>query len=100
MPDAEFKAGDIVTGLEPDEHVEIRRVAPFGNKTLIEGITVVSCREIRRPLGQEELARLTKVRGSVYTSQPFIFNRPYGTSDLGVSHFSSQLNDMGIRGYS
>jgi superfamily II DNA or RNA helicase len=67
MPDAEFKAGDIVTGLEPDEHVEIRRVEPFGNKTLIEGITVVSRREIRRPLGQDELARLTKVRGSVFT---------------------------------
>lgn len=42
MPDVELKPGDIVTGLEPDEHVEIRRVAPFGGKTLVEGVTVSS----------------------------------------------------------
>jgi hypothetical protein len=59
--------GDIVAGLEPDEHVEIRRVAPFGSKTLIEGVTATSRREIRRPLSAEELERLTKVRGSEYT---------------------------------
>jgi superfamily II DNA or RNA helicase len=59
--------GDIVAGLEPDEHVEIRRVAPFGNKTLVEGVTATSRREIRRPLSEEELERLTKVRGSEYT---------------------------------
>lgn len=39
--------GDIVSGLEPDEHVEIRRVAPFATKTLIEGVTMTSRREIR-----------------------------------------------------
>jgi len=43
----DLTTGDIVTGLEPDEHVEIRRVAPFGAKTLIEGVTVTSRREIR-----------------------------------------------------
>jgi hypothetical protein len=67
MPDVELKPGDIVTGLEPDEHVEIRRVAPFGSRTLVEGVTVSSRREIRRPLSQEDLGRLTKVRGSSYS---------------------------------
>jgi hypothetical protein len=37
MQSIELKAGDIVAGLEPDEHVEIRTVKPFGSKTLIEG---------------------------------------------------------------
>ena len=63
----EFNPSDIVAGLEPDEHVEIRRMVPFGNKTLIEGVGVTSRREIRRPLSQEELSRLTKVRGADYT---------------------------------
>jgi len=67
MPDTDLNAGDIVAGLEPDEHVEIRRIAPFGNKTLLEGIGVTSRREIKRPLGPDELARLTKVRGADYT---------------------------------
>jgi hypothetical protein len=39
-------SGDIVAGLEPDEHVEIRRVASFGTKTMIDGVTVTSRREI------------------------------------------------------
>jgi hypothetical protein len=30
----ELKPGDIVAGLEPDEHVEVRRVAPFRGKTI------------------------------------------------------------------
>ena len=67
MPEIGLNPGDIVAGLEPDEHVEIRRIAPFGSKTLIEGIGVMSRREIRRPLGTDELARLTKVRGSDFT---------------------------------
>lgn len=66
MPE-ELKQGDIVSGLEPDEHVEIRRIAPFGGKVLIEGIGVISRREIRRPLGEDELARVAKVRGSDFT---------------------------------
>jgi hypothetical protein len=67
MQSVELKAGDIVAGLEPVEHVEIRSVKPFGDKTLIEGIAVTSRREIRRPLGPDELAQLVKVRGSDYT---------------------------------
>jgi len=67
MLDSELKAGDIIAGLEPDEHVEVRRVVPFGNKTLVEGIGVTSRHEIRRPLDQDELVRLTKVRGADYS---------------------------------
>jgi hypothetical protein len=67
MAATDLQPGDIVAGLEPDEHVEVRRVLPFGGKTLVEGIGVASRREIRRPLGTEELARLTKVRGSAFT---------------------------------
>lgn len=62
-----FEAGDIVIGLEPEEHVEIRRIAPFGNKTLVEGVTINTRREIRRPLTDQQLIQLTKVRGSDYT---------------------------------
>ncbi len=67
MLDAELEPGDIVAGLEPNEHVEVQRVAPFGNKTLVEGVGVTSRRVVRRPLTPEELARLTKVRGADYT---------------------------------
>jgi hypothetical protein len=67
MAATDLQPGDIVAGLEPDEHVEVRRVLPFGGKTLVEGVGVASRREIRRPLGTEELARLTKVRGSAFT---------------------------------
>lgn len=75
----DLNSGDIVSGLEPDEHVEIRQIKPFGAKTLIEGVTVTSRREIRRPLSAEELARLTKVRGSEYT-----FDGEAGAFMLGV----------------
>jgi len=67
MPSSELSPGDIVAGLEPDEHVEVRRVVPFGSKTLIEGVGVTSRREIKRPLSEEELARVTKVRGFRFT---------------------------------
>lgn len=67
MADIEFKSGDIISGLEPDEHVEIRRLTPFGNRMLVEGVGLISRREIKRPLAQDELTRLTKVRGSDYT---------------------------------
>ena len=79
MESLRFEAGDIVAGLEPDDHVEIRRVAPFGNKTLIEGVTVITRREIRRPLTGEELGRLTKVRGTEYS-----FSGNAGAFLLGV----------------
>src|ERR1043165_5187359 len=67
MPTAPITPGDFVAGLEPDEHVEVSKVNSFGTKTLVEGVGVTSRRFIRRPLGNEELARLTKIRGSSFT---------------------------------
>ncbi len=63
-----FSPGDIVQGLDPTELVEIRSITPFGaNRVRVDGVTVTSHHEIRRPITLDELARLTKVRGSEYT---------------------------------
>jgi superfamily II DNA or RNA helicase len=68
MSTAALAPGDIVAGLEPDEHVEITKVTPFaGGRTLVEGIGVSSRRLFRRPLAGEELARITRLRGSSFT---------------------------------
>jgi hypothetical protein len=50
-----FEIGDIVSGLEPGELVEIQRLAPFGGKTLVEGIGVETRRQVKGPLASEEL---------------------------------------------
>jgi len=42
--------GDVVSGLEPNELVEVRRLVPFGPRTLLEGVTLQCRREIRPPL--------------------------------------------------
>ncbi len=69
-------AGDIVSGLDPGELVEIQRIAPFGGKLLVEGVGVQSRRVIKRPYTGDELNRLTKVRGAQCTydgdSQAFL----------------------------
>lgn len=39
-------AGDIISGLEPDELVEVRRVAAFGERTPIEGVTLETKHEM------------------------------------------------------
>lgn len=62
-----LEPGDVVQGLEPNEHVEIRRVVPFGSKVLLEGIGLRSRREIKRPLDGDDLSRLQIVRGQDYT---------------------------------
>ena len=59
--------GDIVEGLDPTELVEVTRVAGFGEKTLIEGVTVASRRLLRRPLSALELAGLRKLRSKDLT---------------------------------
>ena len=59
-----LKIGDVVSGLDSTELVEIRKISPFGDKILIEGIGTQSHRLIIRPLSQEELGRLEKVRGT------------------------------------
>jgi SNF2 family DNA or RNA helicase len=67
--------GDVVSGLEPNELVEVRRLAAFGSKTLVEGITLQTRREIRRPLSAEELAQLVKIRSESHSfdGDPQIF---------------------------
>lgn len=65
MPDATVVPGDIVSGLDPNELVEIKRLTPFaGGKTLVVGQGVNSRREIKRPLSTEQIAELRKVRGA------------------------------------
>ena len=59
--------GDVVEGLETSELVEIQRVVPFGNKTLIEGVGLQSRRLVKRPLSDEELAELVRVRGQQHS---------------------------------
>jgi SNF2 family DNA or RNA helicase len=60
---APIAPGDIVSGLEPAELVEVQRLSAFGGRTLLEGVGVQSRRLIRRPLSAEDLAALVKVRG-------------------------------------
>jgi superfamily II DNA or RNA helicase len=59
--------GDIVSGLEPDELVEIQRIVPFGGKKLIEGIGAQSRRLIKRPLSDNEISKLVVVRGKAHS---------------------------------
>jgi hypothetical protein len=49
-----FEPGDVVSGLEQGELVEIQRISPFGSKTLLEGVTMTSRRQIRKPLTFDE----------------------------------------------
>jgi superfamily II DNA or RNA helicase len=65
--DNKLAPGDVVSGLEPSELVEIQRVTPFGGKTLVEGVGLQSRRMVKRPLAVEELAALIKVRGQEHT---------------------------------
>lgn len=67
--DNKFAPGDVVSGLEPSELVEVQRIAPFGTKTLIEGVGVQSRRVVKRPLTTEELRALVKIRGQSHTFQ-------------------------------
>ena len=68
MSTAAIALGDIIAGLEPDEHVEVTKVTPIaGGRTLVEGVGARSRRLIRRPLSAEELSRVTKIRGSSFT---------------------------------
>lgn len=60
---SKFIPGDVIEGLEGDELVEIRRITPFGDRTLIEGVGLKSKREIQRPLISEELQELVRIRG-------------------------------------
>jgi superfamily II DNA or RNA helicase len=65
--DTKINPGDIVAGLEASELVEIQRIAPFGAKTLLEGVGLQSRRLVKRPLAADELAALVVVRGQRHT---------------------------------
>jgi hypothetical protein len=64
---ARIEVGDIVSGLDPAELVEVNRIAPFGSKTLVEGIGTHSRRVIKRPLSDDEVSGLVRVRGRAHT---------------------------------
>ena len=55
-------SGDVVAGLDSVELVEIQRVAPFGGKTLVEGVGVQSRRLVQRPLAALLQARQSPPR--------------------------------------
>jgi superfamily II DNA or RNA helicase len=59
--------GDIVSGFDPGELVEVRKLGPFGNKTLVEAVGLESRREIKRPLTPDQLALLAKVRSEGFS---------------------------------
>jgi hypothetical protein len=62
--DNPISIGDIVSGFDPAELVEVRKLSPFGNKTLVESVGLESRREIKRPLRPEQLAQLVKILGT------------------------------------
>ena len=80
--------GDIVSGLEPAELVEIQRIAPFGSKTLIKGVGVQSRQVITRPLSEEELAALVKVRGETRSldGNPSVFLLGSEAKRIRIAH--------------
>jgi superfamily II DNA or RNA helicase len=66
-PIASLAPGDVVSNLEPAELVEVQAVRAFGGRTLVEGVGVQSRRLIKRPLTNDELSRLVRVRSSSLT---------------------------------
>jgi len=65
--DDKISPGDVVSGLEPSELVEIQRITPFGSKMLIEGIRTQTQRVFKRPLSDDEISNLVKIRGRTHT---------------------------------
>lgn len=61
--------GDIVSGLEPSELVEITRIVQFGSRKLVEAIGATTRRLIKRPVSDEELTALVRVRGQAFSFQ-------------------------------
>jgi hypothetical protein len=80
--------GDIVSGLEPNELVEVRRLAPFGPRTLLEGVTLQTRREIRRPLTDAELHQLTKIRNESHSfdGDPQVFLLGAEAERIRIAH--------------
>lgn len=83
-----IRPGDVVSGLESSELVEIQRVAPFGGKMLVEGVGLQSRRLIRRPLAADELAGLVKVRGQqrTFDGDPELFLLGAEAERIRIAH--------------
>ena len=81
-------SGDVVSGLEPSELVEIQRIVPFGSKNLVEGVGIQSRRVIKRPLTDEELSGLIIVRGKEHTFQgdPELFLLAAEAERIHIAH--------------
>lgn len=62
-----FVSGDVISGLEPSEMVEVERITPYGKKVLINGLGVQSRKKVERLLSENELSGLVKVRGEEYS---------------------------------
>ncbi len=58
-----LSAGDVVSGFEPSELVEVQQVKAFGDRKLVEAIGLQSRRHYKRPLSDDEIASLVRVRG-------------------------------------
>lgn len=67
--DTVIAVGDVIAGLDPSELVEVRRIASFGSKKLLEGVGLQSDKIYKRPITDAELATFIKVRGQDHTFQ-------------------------------
>ena len=65
MSEISIAAGDVISGVKPDELVEVQHVTPFGkDKYLLKAIGISTRREIQRPVTITELNQFEKVRGA------------------------------------
>jgi len=73
--DGALHPGDVVSGLEPAELVEITKLAPFAGKTLVEGIGV----ESRRVSAAPQCGRTRKLgKGPAAPISPsMVIHRPF-----------------------
>ncbi len=87
-------SGDAASGLESCELVEIKQVAPFGGKALVQGVGIQSRRMVRHPVAAAEFADLVKVRRQRHTWTAILgFSsspRQSGSASLTSSNLSSR----------
>lgn len=87
-PPLPIQPGDVVSGLEPDELVEVQRIAPFGTRYLVEGVSTKSRRVVRRPATSDELGRLQKVRSKdlTFDGDPSLFLLGTEAERIRIAH--------------
>jgi superfamily II DNA or RNA helicase len=83
-----IQPGDFVSGLEPDELVEVQRIVQFGTRYLVEGVGVRTRRVIRRPATASELGRLQKVRSTqiAFDGDPDLFLLGAEAERIRIAH--------------